>query len=55
VKITPNFYKLIDQQKEFLRLYVINQLKIKEVSEIMDLPKTKLSQWYEELKPERIP
>ncbi len=44
---------MTEQQKEFLRLYLIKAIKIKDVANLMKLPKSDLTQWYEELKVER--
>lgn len=44
---------MTEEQKVFLSLYLIKQIKIKDVATLMDLPKSTLSQWYDELKVER--
>jgi predicted DNA-binding protein YlxM (UPF0122 family) len=44
---------MTDKQQEFLRLYTICELKYDEISERLDVPKTTISVWFEELKSER--
>lgn len=44
---------MTDQQIEFLRLYIILQLDYKTVSEKLNIPRSLLAKWYEELKFER--
>ncbi len=44
---------MTDQQQEFLRLYIICQLDYKTVSEQLNVPRTTLAKWYDELKTER--
>ncbi len=47
------FFKMTEPQAEFLRLYIVCQLDYKTVSELLQVPKTTLSLWYEELRAER--
>lgn len=42
------------QQKEFLRLCIVEQLKYKSIAEKLNLPNATLTSWYDELKEERL-
>lgn len=44
---------MIDLKQEFLRLNVVKQIDYKTISEILNVPNTTLTKWYEELKTER--
>lgn len=44
---------MTDDQKEFLRLHVINQEKYEVIREKLKVSKSTLSEWYEELREER--
>ncbi|WP_143961328.1 hypothetical protein [Litoribacter populi] len=45
---------MTQQQKEFLRLCIIEQQKYDEISKTLGVEKSTLSKWYEELKEERL-
>lgn len=45
---------MTEQQKEFLHLCVVEQLRYDEIAKKLDLPKSTLTSWYEELKEERL-
>ena len=45
---------MTDQQKEFLELCIVEQLDYKTITEKLNVPRTTLTTWYEELKEERI-
>lgn len=44
---------MTNQEKEFLRLHVMNGIDYKTISEQMRVPKEILTEWYEKLRPER--
>jgi hypothetical protein len=44
---------MTEQEKEFLRLHVINQIKLVEVAALLNLSSKTLSLWYEQLRDER--
>ncbi len=43
-----------DQQKEFLHLYIVEQLNYKTIAEKLGLQNSTLTSWYDELKEERL-
>ena len=45
---------MTDQQKEFLHLCIVEQTPYKTIAEKLNVPKTTLTTWYEELKDERL-
>ena len=45
---------MTDQQKEFLYLCIVEQLDYKTIAERLDLPNSTLTNWYEDLKDERL-
>ena len=44
---------MTEQQTEFLRLHIVEQVKYKTISQLLNIPQTTLTTWYEELKNER--
>ena len=45
---------MTDQQKEFLRLCIVEQEKYKTIAQKLNVPNSTLSKWYGELKDERV-
>lgn len=45
---------MTDQQKEFLHLCVVEQTNYKTIAQKLNVPKSTLTQWYEELKEDRL-
>jgi predicted DNA-binding protein YlxM (UPF0122 family) len=41
------------KQEEFLKLHVIEQVSLGEISKTLDVPRKELSKWYEELRTQR--
>jgi hypothetical protein len=46
-------FKMTEQQKEFLRLHVICDVDYNTISQKINVPKSTLSKWYEDLRSER--
>ena len=45
---------MTDQQKEFLHLCVVEQTDYKTIAQKLNVPNSTLTNWYEELKDERL-
>lgn len=45
---------MTDQQKEFLHLCIVEQIDYKTIAQKLNVPNSTLTQWYEELKEDRL-
>lgn len=45
---------MTDQQKGFLHLCIVEQVDYKSIAQKLNVPKSTLTKWYEELKEERV-